>query len=348
MNNMIIIRILLIPFSILYSFIILLRNFFYSRNIFKIHTVSIPVISVGNISTGGTGKSPFVIFLSEYFMGLGKKPAIISRGYKGKSDKEEIVFDGKNIVCTSDKCGDEPMMIAESLSHLKKEFYLSTGSNRAETAKNIINKFNTDVFILDDAFQHRRIHRNVDVVLVDAEEMGKNKFANTFPLPAGNLRECFYNLKRADIIIQNNKFSDFEILKKLNKFNKDIFILKYSVKGFYNINSEEFSIKGKDVCAFAGIAKRFSFFNNLKDKCNLTNKISFGDHHSYTSKDIELITKNASKDTIFITTEKDFVKIKEFKDFIKDFNVLFMKIELNLSESEKFFTLIQNKSGMVK
>jgi tetraacyldisaccharide 4'-kinase len=342
-------RILLIPLSVIYSFIISARNFFYNKSIFKTHTVSGPVISVGNISAGGTGKSPFVIFISDFFIKQGKKPAIISRGYKRESGKDEIVFDGKNISCTLDKCGDEPMMIAENLSRLNKEFFLVTGRDRVRTAKNVINNFKPGIIILDDAFQHRRIHRDIDIVLVDAEEMIHNKFAGSLILPSGNLRECMHNISRADIIIQNNKFDNFELLNNLIKYNKEIFTLNYSVKGFFDINGKEFKIEGKEVLAFAGIARPSSFFGYFeKLNCNIVDTIAFSDHHNYSLDDIARIKNKALKGAIFITTEKDFVKIKEFKDFINDFNVLFLKIELILKDSDRFFALIQNKLENVK
>ena len=336
-------RILLLPFSFIYFIIIYIRNFLYNNNIFKSHQISKPVISIGNITTGGTGKSPFVIFLSEFLIEQNLIPAIVSRGYKRKSNDIEIVYNGSEISCTIDKCGDEPMMIANDLSGNYKDFYVITGSNRVETSYHTINNYNPDIIILDDAFQHRRIGRNLDIVLIDTEETIKNKFISSLILPAGNLRECYGNLKRADIIIQNNKFNNFDILKNLEKYTKEIFVLNYSVKGFYDINNTEYDINGKDIYAFAGIAKPVSFFDKLKKyNCNFIDTVAFGDHHNYNLVDISRITSKATKETYFITTEKDFAKIKIFTDFIKYFNVLFMKIELNLNESDRFFSLVKN------
>jgi tetraacyldisaccharide 4'-kinase len=336
-------RILLLPVSLVYLTIIFVRNMLYDRNIFKSHKISKPVISVGNISTGGTGKSPFVILLTKFLMKQNIIPAILSRGYKRKSNVIETVYDGSEIKSTIDKCGDEPMMIANDLSSNFKNFFIATGSNRAVTAKYIIDKYNPDAIILDDAFQHRRIKRNLDIVLIDAEEMYKNKFPGSLLLPSGNLRENLGNLNRADIIIQNNKFNNFEILKNLKKYSKEIFLLNYSAKGFYDVNNIEYDINGKDIFAFAGIAKPASFFNKLKVyNCNLLDSFIFKDHHNYNFEDISRMTMNATKKTLFVTTEKDFVKINKFNDFLKYFNVLFMKIELNLNESDRFFALVKN------
>lgn len=337
-------RILLIPFSLLFFLFIYLRNLLFDKGIYKSLKISKPVISIGNISTGGTGKSPFTIFLAKYFIDNNLKPAIISRGYKRKSNKIETVFDGSVITSALDECGDEPLMMANSLSIFNKEFYIVTGSDRVKTSDFVINKFKPDIVILDDAYQHRKIRRDIDIVLIDAEDMIKNRFSNSIVLPAGNLRENFGNLKGADMIIQNNKFNNFKILDKLKKFGKNVFILSYRIKGFFDINNKQFDIDGKNVCAFAGIAKPDSFFKEFKKyNCNIVDLISFRDHHNYSLDDVSRMTKNTSKETFFITTEKDFVKIKYYNNFLKNFNVLFMKIELNLEESDKFFAVIKDK-----
>jgi tetraacyldisaccharide 4'-kinase len=340
-------RILLLPFSLLYFIVIYFRNLFFDYNIFKSVSVQKPVVSVGNISTGGTGKSPFTIFLTGHFIKNNLKPAIISRGYKGESDNIEIVYDGEKLSGSTAKSGDEPVMMANNLSLNFKNFFIITGSDRVKASEFAINKFNPDVILLDDAFQHRKIKRNPDIVLIDAEDFKKNKFYNTVILPSGNLRENNGNLKRADIIIQNNKFSDIEKLNELEKYKKEIFILKYKIKGFYNKENKEFKIEGKNVSAFAGLANPASFFSMLNScKCNSIKQIAFKDHHKYTKEDIEQITKNADKETLFITTEKDFVKVKEYKDFLNYFNVLFMKIELILNDEERFFSLINKIAGI--
>lgn len=335
-------RILLLPISLIYLSAISLRNFFYDKGIFKSHKISKPVISIGNISTGGTGKSPFTVFLTEYCIHNNIIPAVISRGYKGISKNIEIVFNGSEITSEFKKCGDEPLMIASTLSLYKNKFFVATGSDRVKTAEFVINKFNPDVLILDDAYQHRKIIRDLDIVLIDAEEFVNNRFLHSAVLPAGNLRE--YNLRRANIIIQNNKFKNFEKIEKLEKFTGEVFMLNYKVTGFCDINNISYEINGKDVCAFAGIAKPQTFFDELKKfNCNIIDAISFRDHHNYSIQDILKIKAKATKDNIFITTAKDFIKIKYFNDFLKYFNVLFMKIELNLEKSDKLFAIVKDE-----
>jgi tetraacyldisaccharide 4'-kinase len=337
-------RILLLPFSLIYSFIIFLRNFLFDKGFFKSYKINKPVISIGNITTGGTGKSPFTIFLAKYFFKMNLKPAIVSRGYKRKSNEIETVFDGTKITSTLSKCGDEPLMMANDLSLTHTNFFIVTGSNRVKTSNFVTDKFNPDVIILDDAYQHRKIKRNLDIVLIDAEEMINNKLFSTTILPAGNLRENFGNLAGADIIIQNNKFNNYEKLGKLKKFGKDILRLNYLVKGFYDINNNPYEINGKNIRAFAGIAKPESFFSELKKyNPNKLDLMTFKDHYNYSTDDISKISENVAKQTFIITTEKDFIKIKYFDAFLKYFNVLFMKIELILEESDKLFNIIEDK-----
>ncbi|MBI5404552.1 MAG: tetraacyldisaccharide 4'-kinase [Ignavibacteriae bacterium] len=334
-------RILLLPLSFVFFIIVSLRNYFYRINLLKSHSVGRPVISIGNISTGGTGKSPFTVYLAEILINKGLKPAIISRGYKRESGNIETAFDGEKITGTIEKCGDEPMMMACILASDYKNFFIITGNNRIKAAEFAIKYYNPDILILDDAFQHRKIKRNSDIVLIDNEHFNNNRYLNFLTIPSGNLRECLYNLKRADVLILNNKFNNSVNSDYFSKFEKDIFELNYSVKGFFDKNNNEFNIDNSDVILFAGIAHPESFFRKVKTyRCNIKNAYSFRDHHKYRQSDIDFIAKKVAKDTVFITTEKDFVKIREFKEFHEYFRVLFMKIELNLKDEKKFIGLI--------
>lgn len=336
-------RILLIPFSFFFYIITFIRNFFYNAGIFNSLEAGKPVISIGNLSTGGTGKSPFTIFTAELLISQGFRPAIISRGYRRSSDNIEIVYDGKQLTGNTDKCGDEPVMIAENLLINNKNFYVIAGSDRIKTAQFAIERFNPDVIILDDGFQHRKIRRNLDIVLLDTEELTRNKFYSFFVLPSGNLRESRFGLKRADIIILNKKFSGCVPDYKPEKKSK-VFSLEYRIKGFFDKNGNEQKIEKRNVIAFAGIANLGSFFNEIgKLDLNIKNIIRFKDHHNYSESDIMKFRSMASKDDVFITTEKDFVKIKQYKDFMDYFNVLFMKIELNLEGISDYSNLLKEK-----
>jgi len=336
-------RILLIPFSFLFYIITAFRNFFYSSGIFKSQKAGKPVISIGNLSAGGTGKSPFTILTAKLLISKGFRPAIISRGYKRNSEDIEIVYDGGKLTGNTERCGDEPVMIAENLSVKNKNFYVIAGSDRIKTAQFAIERFNPDVIILDDGFQHRKIKRDTDIVLLDTEDIKRNKFYNFFVLPSGNLRESRNGLKRADIIILNKKFCDYIPDYKFSERCK-VFSMEYIVKGFFDKSGFEQKIGNRNVIAFAGIANPGSFFDEIgKFNLKIKNKVRFNDHHNYTDSDIMKFKSMAAENDVFITTEKDFVKIRQFKDFTDYFNVLFMKIELNLEGINDYGNLILEK-----
>ena len=331
-------RILLLPFTAIYYIIIYIRNKFYDIGLFKTYSPGVPVISVGNISTGGTGKTPTVILLAEQLINANKRIAVISRGYKRKTNKSLLVFDGAKILCGPDECGDEVYMIAEYFKN-QKNVIIAVGNDKYETAKYITAKFKPDVIILDDAFQHRKIARNIDLVLLDMNDIYKNKFSNSYVLPAGNLREGLRNLNRADIILKNFKFDISKESKDFDNYCNEIYNINYH---YHSINSDkaENIIIDKPLIAFCGIAKPDSFFLALEDKgFRIKEKISFKDHFEYEKSDIENLIKYYSDDISFITTEKDFIKIKHFREFTDKYPVYYLKISVYF---EKGFDKFQN------
>ncbi|MBW2599013.1 MAG: tetraacyldisaccharide 4'-kinase [Deltaproteobacteria bacterium] len=185
----------LFPISILYSGVVRLRNLFYQTGLFKVRKLGCRVISVGNITVGGTGKTPMVIMLANLLNEKGYRPAILSRGYAGKGkSRVNIVSDGKNLLMSPKNAGDEPALIAKSVRNVP----VITGKNRYLTGKYAIEHFRADVLILDDAFQHRSVFRDIDIVLLDNQK----PFGNGFTIPRGELREPASALERADIIVK--------------------------------------------------------------------------------------------------------------------------------------------------
>ncbi len=176
---MLLLRIFLLPVSALYSIIIYVRNKFYDKGFLKSEKILKPVISIGNVSTGGTGKTPFTIFIAQYFLRKGKKVGIVSRGHNRKSTDMVVVCDGEIINDDIRKSGDELILISnELIKYYKGDFFVAAGTNRVETSNFLINKFNPDIILLDDAFQHRKIQRDLDIVLIDTEDFNENKFLN--------------------------------------------------------------------------------------------------------------------------------------------------------------------------
>lgn len=334
---MMILRFILIPLSILYSLIIFIRNVFYDKGIFKSYSVSIPVISVGNISTGGTGKTPLVIFISKYFLNKGKSVGIISRGYKRKSDDIEIVYDGKNLKSGIDHSGDELMMIYDELvKDYAERFHIIASADRVAAAQIMTLKFFPDVIIMDDGFQHRRLKRDLDIVTVDANDFKNNKFMNSFTIPSGNLREGYSSISRADIIIQNNKSGEIDTLPFLRESGKPVCKISYKTEFFMDFKNSILKENNLNVIAFSGIANDESFIQMILNYGHsIKERINYPDHYDYTQSDINNLTSKYNEGITFITTQKDFVKIKGFREFVERYPVFYLKLNAEFSENKE-------------
>ncbi len=181
--------------SWIYGTIIEARNSLYEKGVFKSFSLGVPVISIGNITVGGTGKTPLVAFVAEILAEKGEKVCIISRGYGRKNPKKRVlVSDGENILADARQSGDEPFELAQRL--LGKAIVVAD-ANRVSAGNWAREKFGITAFVLDDAFQHRKVKRDLDIVTIDAT----NPFGNKKMLPSGILREPLKNLKRADAIV---------------------------------------------------------------------------------------------------------------------------------------------------
>jgi len=336
---LIILKIILIPVSVIYSFIVTIRNKLYDIGIFKSKKISKPVISIGNISTGGTGKTPLTIHIAKYLLDRNVIVGIISRGYKRKSKEIIIVSDGENINRNVWESGDELIMISEELiNKYKNKFCIAAGADRIEAGELLINKFNPDIIILDDGFQHRRINRDLDIVIIDAADYLVNAINNIFTLPSGNLRESFANTGRADLIVQNNKADSTDELSFLSYKNSSILQMRYKTEYFIdNKNSilEKTENSVKKAIVFSGIANDDSFLKMIKEEgIEIISNKKFSDHYEYKDEDIEYLSSQIKAGMIFITTEKDFVKVKQFSDFINKYPVYFLKIKIEISKNE--------------
>lgn len=327
-------RLLLLPLSLLYALHICIKNKLYDRGYLKSKRVSKPVISIGNISTGGTGKTPFVIYLAEYFLKKQKSVAIISRGYKRDSKNFLLVYDGNKTLCSVNECGDELFMATEKIKLNYNNFFVAACNDRVEAAEILIEKYSPDVVLLDDGFQHRKLSKNLDIVLLDAQDYHKNKVDNSVLIPCGNLRESFGSLKRCDIVIQNNKTSSYPAIAKIKNNKKEIITINYKGDVLVNHTGKLLKTEKNDAVVFTGIANTDSFYDLITDlNINIKEKIRFKDHKKYSSKDINFILSKFKSDYILITTEKDFVKIKEYEEFINNYPLYYLKLSINLSEN---------------
>lgn len=289
-------------FSMFYAIGSGLKNFLYDREIIKPKHVDAFVISVGNLTTGGVGKTPVVAEIAKYYVNEGDKVAIVSRGYGGKLNNKEVhvISDGINLHYNAEMAGDEPYWLAVNLNLCA----VLTCSNRYKACRYAVNSLGVTKIILDDGFQHRKLYRDLDIVLVDSEK----QFGNNCQLPAGPLREGSGNLKRADKIVVVSKNISHDSAKlfadTLNKEIKiDVEICKVEPDYIYNIISGEHLQKGAEITALCAIGQPEQFYKFLENDYIIKDKITFDDHHQYVEDDIKNIDGN------IVTTEKDAVKL---------------------------------------
>ena len=294
------------------------KNLLYDKNILKPQKVNAFVVSVGNFTTGGVGKTPVVAEIAKYYISNGKKPAIVSRGYGGKLNNKNVhvISDGINLYYKADMAGDEPYWLAVNLDGCA----VLTCSSRYNASKYAVETLGCDVIILDDGFQHRKLYRDLDLVLTDSEKM----FGNENLLPAGPLREGmegFNRIGKLIIVSKNTEHSRAEKLAKImnKKQGIDTFICKIEPDYIYNIITGEHLPVGAEITAVSAIGQPEQFYKFLTNY-NIKNTISFDDHHSYTLEDIKNIDGN------IITTEKDAVKLAKFELN----NIYALKLKTNL------------------
>jgi tetraacyldisaccharide 4'-kinase len=333
--------------SILYNGIIGLRNHLYNIGLLNIKKLRCKVISVGNITVGGTGKTPMVIMLARLLQEKGYKPVILSRGYGGKGKQAiNVVSDGKNIFTGPVTAGDEPLLIAQSLDGVP----VVTGAERYLTGAYAVEQFDVNVVILDDAFQHRALHRDVDVVLLDRNR----PFGNYYLLPAGTLREPLKALKRSDVVVltgmeATEMESSQRSLVERYAGHAPVFEGYRRAKNLIKADTGDTRpldhLCGKKICAFAGIAEP-EYFKTMITLLSgrAAAFIPFPDHHVYTTEDIEKITNTSQKCSaqLILTTEKDAIKLIDFGEFCR--NIYILTIEMSISPfQDTFLKTIQGK-----
>ena len=281
-------RILLWPFSLIYGLAVWIRGTLYAKGVFREKKLKAPVISVGNLTVGGTGKTPMVLWLAEYFLNEGKRVAILSRGYRGEGG-------------TSDE-------IELLKRRLGGRVQFGVGPNRYEQGSRIENETSVDLFLLDDGFQHIQLKRDVNILMLD----GSRKLANEWLLPAGGLREPISACRRADLIVVTRKFERPEVRAKDSHIHA-IFYAETRLLGFRRAGSNEMPIDANELgagpfFAFCGIGNPEAFFDDLSRwHVPVSGTMRFRDHHRYSAADMKKLedAAQASGARALITTEKD-------------------------------------------
>ena len=343
--NIFVILLLFIP-SKLYSIIISLRNLFYDRKLFTIYNPERPVISVGNITVGGTGKTPFVSLLCRHFSLQGKKIGVVSRGYGGNKSSNDvlIVSDGKGrIFAGARECGDEPFLLATSLIDVP----VLVSKKRSKAIHEALHLFNPDIIVLDDGYQHRAVSRDANILLIDATD----PFGNYRLLPSGILREPIQNIKRADIVIitRAEKDEEFITLERIIKIHNGkarifksghVFSELVMSEGSKTLKPSELS--GKKVYAFCAIGNPDVFILDIeKLGAKVVGSRFFRDHHRYSQDDIKSLVDDAlsASAEMLVTTHKDIINMGPIGSL--QLPLYYARIQAVVHESEQFFAALE-------
>ena len=301
---MVFLRKILFPFAVLYGIITSIRNWCYDKGIFKSYSFDIPIIAVGNLSVGGTGKTPQIEYLIRLLQD-NYQLATLSRGYKRKTEGFLLASEKE----TAATLGDEPFQMFQKFSKIQ----VAVDANRKNGIEKLLaQKIKPDVILLDDAFQHRKVRAGLYILLTAYDDL----YSDDFILPTGNLRESRRGAKRAQIVVVTkcpNTISEEEkqrIQSKLNlKSNQKLYFSTIAYDDLvYDANNAlpVSEIKLKDKLLLAGIAKPDLFFDYLKQPKDEV--LIFPDHHHFTENDIKNID-NKAKNQLIITTEKDYVRL---------------------------------------
>ncbi len=336
--------------SVIFYILVQLRLWLHKHRILRARTLGCQVISVGNVTVGGTGKTPIVETFARSLTEKGRKVAILSRGYKSRKTplwekilkKEErlprVVSDGNRLLLNSDLAGDEPYMLASNLSDVS----VLVDKDRVKAGKYAIRKLGCDTLVLDDGFQYLKLENRLDIVLVDYT----NPFGYGNVLPRGLLREPARNIKRAGFIFITKCPPEGapELKAKLREFNPhaEISECRHTSKYLQNVYTRERmdldALRGKKVSAISGIAVPESFESGLRKLgAEIVHSAQYADHHRYTQQEIiETINQAVEAGAeMILTTEKDAVRFPLIERY--DLPIIYLRVEIEmLSGSEAF------------
>ncbi len=283
------------------------RGLLYKGGILKTKILGCRVISIGNITMGGTGKTPAVEMVANLLKNKGFKVAVLSRGYKGRSrERINLVSDGNKILLKPPYIGEEAYMLAKRL----KDIPILTGKDRYLLGRYAEDRFGIEVAILDDGYQHIKLYRDLNILLIDAA----NPFGNNMLFPRGILREPLSNTDRADIVLMtrcyNPKDPDASLIGERLKKDIPVFRSRHAATGCVDLNSGEERdisiLKGKRILAFCGIGSPDSFRDIIiKAGGNIVRFLTYPDHHIYSDSNIRDIKENRGDVDMILTTEKD-------------------------------------------
>ena len=298
--------------AVLYTAAVRARNALYDAGWLLARRLPCPAISIGNLTVGGTGKTPLCSHLAGFLSDAGYRTAVLSRGYRrAGGPAPRLVSNGHRLLTEPSLSGDEPYLIARD----NPSVAVAVGGDRIEAARCLTNAFTPEVILLDDAFQHRRVRRDVDLLLVD----GSDPFGNGRMLPLGPLREPIEAVRRADALVITRSEGSVpaalaSILERHHP-HPDLFHVRIEPQGFQRADGEALApvaLKGLSAFAFSGIARPERFEAQLAELgLRVIGTRRFRDHHRYRSRDLEEIARSARdlRADVLVTTDKDLVRI---------------------------------------
>lgn len=304
-NSINFISVILLPLSGLFCLLASLRKYLYRSGVYQSYKAPLPVMVIGNISVGGTGKTPLIIELVKQLQQLGKKPAVISRGYGGKADSWPQVV---NETSVAEMVGDEPQLIFQQTG-----CPLVVGPNRQQDIELLLQQFECDVVLSDDGLQHYALQRDIEIAVVDAQR----QFGNGFCIPSGPLREGVSRLQQVDLVLFNGGNNDQLAFSMLPEQCRAVGMPSLAVK-----NISDFS--GQTVHAIAGIGHPQRFFDMLTEQGLKVIPHALADHYAFSTADFDFDIKAP-----VLMTEKDAIKCTEFK--LQD--CWSVPVKINLTES---------------
>ncbi|TQV85837.1 tetraacyldisaccharide 4'-kinase [Aliikangiella coralliicola] len=303
------------PFSLVIQIIAMLKRFFYVQGIQKVNTSSVPVIVVGNITVGGTGKTPFISFLVNEFKTRNIKVGIVSRGYKSNAENYPHIITEDDTV---EVVGDEAFM-----QYHTTKVPMAVGADRASAVDALVQTHSLDVIISDDGLQHYAMARQFEILMVD----GERQFGNQLMLPFGPLREPVSRVKSVDYVVVNGGDTEADLIDLSDGISLSHMVIETSK--LVHIKSDESvslsNLKENSVSAVAGIGNPNRFFKSLSKHCSGYEQKVFVDHHEFQESDFDDL-----KNDIVVMTEKDAVKCRKFA---KD-NWYFLKINAKLTSED--------------
>jgi tetraacyldisaccharide 4'-kinase len=323
--------ILLLPLTAIYCLFYFLWDLYWSVSWQE--KASCRVISVGNITVGGSGKTSLVEYIASRMLKNGIKTAVVAKGYKRPGSSSLEICDSDNLDWR--KCGDEATALAKSLEGLK--IYVDFSKTYAALKAS---ESGYDVIVVDDGFQHRRLIRDLDIVCIDSQ----NPYGNGWLLPYGILREPLKSLKRADAFVVFTENDNIDLSELKLPAGKPVFKARKIIQGVMTAKNGFVDLAGKKVLGFCAIANPDSFGNTLdKTGADIVAFEKFRDHYIYDQEDIDRLVglMETSGAENAVTTLKDFVKLEETWPDAK--NLCYIKINLAIDNEEEFIRLIENE-----